>query len=202
MEASGRPPRHAVGGRSSQPPTTLRSLVSSRPLHGSRLAEHRQPRTALLQSPTPKKAFHMERSGEVDDGVAERSEAISASRPDDLAVLGKPHSASGVALHTQTRAARLTGRITTTNVLRLLELQQYRCALTGRPLTPETASLDHIVPVRCGGEHAIENAQVLHKDVNRAKTTMTSEEFICLCREVVAHADSHNLSNSETRRSA
>jgi hypothetical protein len=133
----------------------------------------------------------MERSGGVNEGIAGQSEAISASRPDDLAVLGEPHSACGIALHPQTRAARPTGRITTSNVLRLVEFQQYRCALTGRTLTPETASLDHIVPVRCGGEHAIENAQVLHKEVNRAKTTMTSEEFIRLCREVVAHVDSH-----------
>jgi 5-methylcytosine-specific restriction endonuclease McrA len=72
-------------------------------------------------------------------------------------------------------------------VLRLLECQQYRCALTGRPLTPDTASLDHIVPVRCGGEHLIENTQVLHKDVNRAKATMTNAEFVQLCREVVEH---------------
>jgi 5-methylcytosine-specific restriction endonuclease McrA len=74
------------------------------------------------------------------------------------------------------------------NVLRLLEWQRYRCALTGRGLTPDTASLDHIVPVRAGGEHRIENVQVLHRDVNKAKTTMTSEEFIQLCREVVRHA--------------
>jgi hypothetical protein len=45
-------------------------------------------------------------------------------------------------------------------------------------------------------KHAIQNAQLPRKDVNRAKTTMTSAEFIRLCREVVAHADSHNLSNS------
>ena len=74
------------------------------------------------------------------------------------------------------------------NVLRLLERQQHRCALTGRSLTPDTASLDHIIPVRCGGEHVVENTQVLHKDVNRAKTTMTNEEFIQLCREVVEYA--------------
>lgn len=78
--------------------------------------------------------------------------------------------------------------MTTTNVLRLLEFQQHRCALTGRPLEPDSASLDHIVPVRCGGAHAIENTQVLHKDVNRAKSTLTNEEFIRLCQEVVTHS--------------
>jgi len=40
---------------------------------------------------------------------------------------------------------------------------------------------------RCGGKHLVENTQVLHKDVNRAKTTMTNEEFIRLCREVVEY---------------
>lgn len=74
------------------------------------------------------------------------------------------------------------------NVLRLLEWQDYRCALTGRSLTPDSASLDHIVPVRDGGEHTIENVQVLHKEVNRAKSTLTHEQFIQMCREVVDHA--------------
>lgn len=82
--------------------------------------------------------------------------------------------------------------MSTTNVLRLLEWQRYRCALTGRPLEPQTASLDHIVPVRCGGQHRIENVQVLHKQVNRAKGTLTNEEFIQLCREVVEHVGRHN----------
>ena len=83
---------------------------------------------------------------------------------------------------------RPSGRVTTANVLQLLEHQRHCCALTGRELTPDTASLDHIIPVRCGGEHVIENTQVLHKDVNRAKTTMTNDEFVQLCREIVEHA--------------
>lgn len=86
--------------------------------------------------------------------------------------------------------------MTTANVLRLLEWQRFHCALTGRSLTPDTASLDHILPVRCGGEHRIENVQVLHKEVNRSKTTMTNEEFLQLCREVVAHAGDHTMSQS------
>jgi 5-methylcytosine-specific restriction endonuclease McrA len=73
-------------------------------------------------------------------------------------------------------------------VLRLLEHQRYRCALSGRRLTPQTAALDHIMPVRHSGEHVIENTQVLHKDVNRAKGSLTSDEFIQLCREVANHA--------------
>jgi hypothetical protein len=42
--------------------------------------------------------------------------------------------------------------------------------------------------VRYGGEHVLQNAQALHKDVNRAKTTMTNGEFIRMCNDVVAYA--------------
>jgi hypothetical protein len=142
----------------------------------------------------------MERSRKVPQGVAGRLEEIKAVGPDDMVLLGSPRSSSASALHPKADAVRPSGRVTAANVLRLLEYQEYRCALTGRALTPETASLDHIMPVRCGGEHVIENAQVLHKDVNRAKSTMTTEEFIELCRAVVAHADSSRT--LELRRSA
>jgi 5-methylcytosine-specific restriction endonuclease McrA len=110
-----------------------------------------------------------------------------------MAVLGFAPAEDEHAVCAEITPAELSGRVTVANVLRLLERQNYRCALTGRLLTPDLASLDHIVPVRCGGEHRIENAQVLHRNVNRAKTTMTNEEFIALCREVVEYAAQQNF---------
>lgn len=83
------------------------------------------------------------------------------------------------------RAAAYQGPITSRGVLELVERQEYRCALTGRRLEPTTASLDHVVPLSRGGRHEMENAQVLHKMVNRAKGAMTNEEFIEMCFEVV-----------------
>lgn len=121
------------------------------------------------------------------EAVALQQKAIPSPGHDDMEVLGQPRASRSPAVHTQAPADRPRGRVTTTNVLQLLEHQGYRCALTGRRLEPTTASLDHIVPVRSGGEHAIENTQVLHKDVNRAKSTMTNEQFIQLCCEVVEH---------------
>lgn len=131
----------------------------------------------------------MGRSSQIDEGVAGRPEAISFARSDHLAVLGSTDSPAAQPLHPQTpsAASKPTGAINIANVLRLLEWQDYRCALTGRMLTPETASLDHIVPVRDGGQHIIDNVQVLHKDVNRAKSTLNHEQFVQLCREVVEH---------------
>jgi len=72
-------------------------------------------------------------------------------------------------------------------ILQILERQRYRCALTARALTPETASLDHIVPVCRGGQHRINNTQVLERSVNRAKGTLTNDEFVALCSEVWSH---------------
>ena len=86
---------------------------------------------------------------------------------------------------------RSTGSVSVKAVLDLIERQNFRCALTGRTLEPQTASLDHIIPLTQNGQHVIENTQVLHKDVNRAKGTLTNDVFLALCREVVAWADSN-----------
>lgn len=80
-------------------------------------------------------------------------------------------------------------RISPKKIRLLIESQGYRCALTGRPLTPDVATLDHIVPLARGGEHSISNLQVLHKDANVAKAALDQDDFIRLCRDVVAHAD-------------
>lgn len=139
----------------------------------------------------------MVRRSQIHEGVTGQAEARPAAGPHDLAVLGGTPAERALALRSQTAATRPCGPVTTSNVLRLLEWQQYRCALTGRPLLPDTASLDHITPVRRGGEHRIENTQVLHKEVNRAKATMTNEEFIQVCREVVEHASRQHAEGEE-----
>ncbi len=76
--------------------------------------------------------------------------------------------------------------ITPRQIRELIDAQQYRCALTGEPLTPKTAVLDHIVPLSRGGEHSLENAQVVADWVNKAKGSMTQEEFIEMCLAVAS----------------
>ena len=117
-----------------------------------------------------------------------------STRQIDLAILGPSSTTDRTALRPETPAvtSRPRGPVTTANVMQLLEWQRYRCALTGCQLTPNIASLDHIVPARCGGEHLVENTQVLHKGVNRAKATMTNDEFIERCCEVVEHTNHAN----------
>jgi 5-methylcytosine-specific restriction endonuclease McrA len=81
-------------------------------------------------------------------------------------------------------------RPTAKRIRRLVELQGFRCAMTGLKLTPEDANLDHIVPIAAGGKHVMGNVQVVHKVINQMKSTLPKEEFIEWCRRVVAHADS------------
>lgn len=60
-------------------------------------------------------------------------------------------------------------KVTKVGILAKVEAQGFKCALTGRDLKPETASLDHIRPLGRGGENTLENAWVLHREVNQAK---------------------------------
>jgi len=69
-------------------------------------------------------------------------------------------------------------------ILKLLEKQEYKCALSGRELTPDNSELDHIIPVTTGGSNAIENIQIVTKEINRMKGSMTNDQFIEACQRV------------------
>lgn len=79
--------------------------------------------------------------------------------------------------------------ITASQIMKLIENQKFKCALTGRDLTPETASIDHIMPLSRNGSHDLENIWVIDHKVNMAKGTMTTDEFVAMCREVANHAN-------------
>jgi CRISPR/Cas system Type II protein with McrA/HNH and RuvC-like nuclease domain len=66
----------------------------------------------------------------------------------------------------------------------LVEEQGFKCAGTSIDLEPETASLDHMIPVSRGGSDDIENLCVVHHEVNRAKGQMTWNEFVSMCHAV------------------
>jgi len=74
------------------------------------------------------------------------------------------------------------------DVRQLLKAQNYCCNLTGVELTPETASIDHIVPLSEGGSHGIENLQVVLREVNRSKGTLSQEDFVSMCVKIATHS--------------
>jgi len=82
-----------------------------------------------------------------------------------------------------------TSKIRASDIQRKFDEQGGRCAYTGDELTPENLTADHYIPVSRGGSLGVENVRLVTEQVNRAKHTMSMEEFIELCRKVVAWAD-------------
>jgi hypothetical protein len=84
---------------------------------------------------------------------------------------------------------------------RLFNEQGGRCALTGDALSLEeytdNARCDHKVPVCRGGKSMKDDLQWVTATVNAAKGQMTNEEFVKMCRKVVAHADGVALSEDD-----
>jgi hypothetical protein len=75
-----------------------------------------------------------------------------------------------------------------------LKDQSFRCALTGETLRPALSSLDHIDPKCIGGDDEIGNVQIVLPSVNRAKGTMTQQQFVAMC-----HAVARNVPDSGDR---
>jgi hypothetical protein len=174
---------HADGRGQAERSHAGRPLVTGRPQHGAGVADTPQPTRG--QAPC---AHHAKTNvGSIRPaGGGSLDHQRTPGKQESMAPVGCVPRDADAAVRTEGEATEVGTPISTGSVLQLVESQRYACALTGRALTPETAALDHIVPVRFGGEHVIENAQVLHKDVNRAKGSLTRAEFIDLCREVVA----------------
>lgn len=157
------------------------------PLDGRVRALVRSTEKRPLSSPSPEtQAANLEEMGRP---TAESSTRRVSQEPAvALAEMGMHQVGSG-GQSGQTPPQKPRAVISRIALLGLIESQGYRCALTGRQLKPETASLDHKVPLGRGGEHAIENIWIVHEDVNRAKGTMTAEEFVALCHEVVSYQE-------------
>jgi len=77
---------------------------------------------------------------------------------------------------------------TSRELMQLIDQQGYRCALTGKALTPQTARLDHKCPVSNGGSHDVSNLHWVLETVNTAKGTMGLDEFIGMCIDVARWA--------------
>lgn len=75
-------------------------------------------------------------------------------------------------------------------IIKIWEQQEGKCALTLESLTPGNgASLDHIVPTSNGGTHDPSNLRWVTREANRAKSDLSDDDFIAMCRKVVAVAD-------------
>ena len=62
------------------------------------------------------------------------------------------------------------------------------CYLTGRPINLEDGRsyhLDHIVPISKGGDNSLDNCGITCKEANQSKHSLTKDEFIRLCQDVL-----------------
>ena len=67
------------------------------------------------------------------------------------------------------------------------------CYLTGRSIDlncPRSYHLDHIIPKSKGGNDSLDNCQITARGANMAKGDLSYDEFIQLCKEVLAHHES------------
>lgn len=98
-----------------------------------------------------------------------------------------------------TESARIPkeSRVTLKKVVSKLESQGYRCPLTGWALTPESAGLDHVIPISAGGKHEMGNVAIVDAKVNRSKGTMSVREFVEMCM-AVADWNRHKLEGEPT----
>jgi len=74
----------------------------------------------------------------------------------------------------------------------LAKRQKMLCALTGRRLTNENISPDHIIPISKGGTHDIGNIRLVDRDANIARASLSDEDFLKLCKDVVKTLDKGN----------
>lgn len=74
------------------------------------------------------------------------------------------------------------------------------CYLTGRPINLEDGRsyhLDHIVPISKGGDNSLDNCGLARKEANQSKHSLTKDEFIRLCQDVV---DNHIKDMGSTKQ--
>jgi hypothetical protein len=73
------------------------------------------------------------------------------------------------------------------DLMSLADKQGYKCSLTGQELTTGNIGADHIQPYAAGGTHEIDNIQLITKEVNTMKGTLSQERFVELCMMVHDH---------------
>lgn len=185
VASSGRGHGHAPGCGQAQCPDARGPVVAGGAQHGPGLADSPEP--PRIQTAAGNSEANM--GGIRPPGRGNRRDQGKPREAISMASMGGGAGDTDATIHPQARSLGGGTPVSVGSVMDLLDRQQYRCALSGRRLTPATAALDHIVSISNGGEHIIENAQVLHKDVNRAKASLTNTEFIGLCREVVCWSD-------------
>jgi 5-methylcytosine-specific restriction endonuclease McrA len=88
-------------------------------------------------------------------------------------------------------------------ICELAEKESPKCYLTGRTINLQDTkswNLDHITPKSRGGTGNLDNMEIACKDANQAKGSLTVEETLNLCKEILEH-HGYNIVSSNVGRS-
>lgn len=69
--------------------------------------------------------------------------------------------------------------------------ENLKCALTGDAIDithPRTYHFDHKIPTSRGGDNSLENLQILSRQANLAKSDLTNDEFLHLCKRILENS--------------
>ncbi len=72
--------------------------------------------------------------------------------------------------------------------------QKGLCALTGRPLDG-VYEVDRIIPKSRGGANGLDNLRLVCREANRAKHSLTDEELLQLCKDILTLKEGSYLSS-------
>lgn len=83
-----------------------------------------------------------------------------------------------------------TSKLTKFDLWKLAKKQKLICPLTGRRLTNDNISIDHIIHLSNNGSSLIDNIRLVDYDANMARRALSDSEFIKLCQDVAKQAAS------------
>ena len=84
----------------------------------------------------------------------------------------------------------------------LLELQNYRCILSGDELEPDTVCLARKTPLAQGGVHSLENSYLVHRDLHPLTKQCSIEQIIDYCHKVLGRHSKKKPASARLPRSA
>jgi hypothetical protein len=113
------------------------------------------------------------------DGIEESSEVGDV--PSAAANQGSMDGEAAQQAQVNGSAAAKSRCATAADLKRTLVAQDFRCALSGQELTLDNVTIDHIRPIAEGGDDSAGNLQLVERDVNRMKGTLSLNRFVRLC---------------------
>lgn len=84
----------------------------------------------------------------------------------------------------------------------LLELQNYRCILSGNELEPDTVCLARKIPLAQGGIHSMENSYLVHRDLHPLAKQCSIEQIVEYGHKILGRHSKNKPASAKFPKSA